>query len=52
MYRVALALESGLPPKWSGQSWRGKVTIHARWESPGWRYFRQALAVFIRELGF
>ena len=52
MYRVALALESGLPPMWSGQSWRGKVTIHARWESPGWRYFRQALAVFIRELGF
>jgi putative peptide zinc metalloprotease protein len=34
------------------QSWRGKLTIHARWEAPAWPYLRQAVAVLVREIGF
>jgi putative peptide zinc metalloprotease protein len=34
------------------QSWRGKLTIHARWEAPAWPYLRQAMAVLVREVGF
>jgi len=34
------------------QSWRGKLTIHARWEAPAWPYLRQAMGVLIREAGF
>ncbi len=37
---------------WSALSWRGQVTIHARWEAPAWHYVRQVAAVLIRELGF
>ncbi len=31
---------------------RGKVTVHAGWESPGGRYLRQLLTVLVREMGF
>jgi putative peptide zinc metalloprotease protein len=34
------------------QSWRGKLTIHARWEAPVWPYLLQAVAVVVREFGF
>jgi putative peptide zinc metalloprotease protein len=52
VYRVALSVDDPAAAEWAVQSWRGHVTIHARWEAPGWRYVRQALAVVIRELGF
>ena len=52
IYRVALSVEDPAAAEWAVQSWRGQVTLHARWEAPGWRYVRQALAVLIRELGF
>ncbi len=53
IYRVAFEVASNQTLPWvQAKSWRGHVTIHARWEAPGWRYARQALAVLIRELGF
>lgn len=54
IYRVTLAVEPGAPAlaNLTGQSWRGKLTIHARWEAPAWPYLRQGLAVLIREIGF
>ncbi len=36
----------------ANQSWRGKLTINARWEAPAQRYLRQAFAVLLREFGF
>ena len=33
-------------------AWRGKLVIHGRAESPGWRYLKRAIAVVIRETGF
>ena len=54
IYRVVLALEPGAPAlaDWAAQSWRGTLTIHARWEAPVWPYLRQGLAVLVREIGF
>lgn len=54
VYRVMLALEPAARPLegLAGQSWRGKLTIHARWEAPAQRYLRQAAAVLLREFGF
>ncbi len=54
VYRVMLALDPADRPleKLAGQSWRGTLTIQARWEVPAWRYLRQALAVLVREFGF
>lgn len=54
IYHVTLAPEGAnpLPAELRQQSWRGKLTIHARWESPAWPYLRQALAVLVREFGF
>ncbi len=53
IYRVAFDVAPNQTEAWAQtKSWRGHVTIHARWEAPGWRYVRQALAVVIRELGF
>jgi putative peptide zinc metalloprotease protein len=53
IYRVAFDVAPDQTEAWTQtKSWRGHVTIHARWEAPGWRYVRQALAVVIRELGF
>lgn len=53
VYRVTLtpdATEQADEPL--GHSLRGELTIHARWEAPGWRYLRQAMAVMLREFGF
>ena len=51
IYRVVL--ETSHPPSTLAErSWRGKLTIHAQWEPPLWRYVRQALAVLLRESGF
>jgi putative peptide zinc metalloprotease protein len=50
-YRVSLAVESPLESL-TGQSWRGRVVLHARWEAPAWRYLRNALAVLVREASF
>ena len=33
-------------------TWRGKVVVSGRWEAPGWRYVRGAVAVLRREAGF
>ena len=54
IYHVSLAPDPGtvLAPDLAARSWRGKLTIRSRWESPSWRYLRQALAVLIREFGF
>ena len=54
VYRVMLALDPADRPleKLAGQSWRGTLTIQARWEAPALRYVRQALAVLVREFGF
>jgi putative peptide zinc metalloprotease protein len=54
IYRVMLEMEpAGRPPEGlAGQSWRGQLTIHARWEAPALRYLRQAAAVLLREFGF
>lgn len=54
IYRVMLETDPAarLPETLVGQSWRGKLTIQARWEAPAQRYLRQALAVLLRELGF
>jgi putative peptide zinc metalloprotease protein len=51
IYRVVLEANSP-PASLDTQSWRGKLTIHAQWEPPMWRYLRQAVAVLIRETGF
>ena len=54
IYHVTLVTQSPtpMPGNFSSQSWRGKLTLHARWEAPAWPYLRQALAVLIREFGF
>ncbi|MEI8168092.1 MAG: HlyD family efflux transporter periplasmic adaptor subunit [Rhodoferax sp.] len=54
IYHVTLALEpaSQSMAELLNQSWRGKLTIHARWEAPAWPYLRQAVAVLVREFGF
>ena len=54
IYRVALLVESNSSSlaAVSGQSWRGKLTIHSSWEAPAWPYVRQAGAVLVREFGF
>lgn len=52
VYRVALEVPPGALDDWGRLSWRGHLSIHARWEAPAWRYVRQATAVLIRELGF
>lgn len=52
IYRVTLEPENHGLDALAGQSWRGQLTIHARWESPVWRYLRQATAVLVREAGF
>jgi putative peptide zinc metalloprotease protein len=54
IYHVTLAFESPTPAmkELAGHSWRGKLTIHAKWEAPGWHYLRQAFAVLVREVGF
>lgn len=54
IYRVMLEMEPpGLvPDTLADRSWRGQLTIHARWEAPAQRYLRQAFAVFLREFGF
>lgn len=54
VYRVTLTLDTTEQPSQAPleHSLRGQLTIHARWEAPGWRYLRQAIAVLLRELGF
>lgn len=52
VYRVTLQAEPQDVAGLAGQSWRGHLTIHARWEAPVWRYVRQAAAVLVREAGF
>jgi putative peptide zinc metalloprotease protein len=54
IYRVTLLVEpdAAALAALANQSWRGKLTIHARWEAPAWPYLRQAVAVLVREVGF
>lgn len=54
IFHVTLALDPSTQDlsDLSSQSWRGNLTIHARWEAPAWPYLRQALAVLVREVGF
>jgi putative peptide zinc metalloprotease protein len=51
VYRVTLAVDSPLGSL-EGQSWRGHVVVHARWEAPAWHYLRNALAIVVREASF
>ena len=51
VYRVAMEVQN-MPAALQNQSWRGKVTLHADWESPLARYLRQVASVLVRELGF
>ena len=54
IYRVTLmvAPNAATLAALANQSWRGKLTVHARWEAPAWPYLRQAVAVLVREVGF
>ena len=54
VYRVTLLVDpdSTALAALASQSWRGKLTIHSRWEAPAWPYLRQAVAVLVREVGF
>ena len=55
VYRVTLALEPQSQAhlgELAHHSWRGKLTLHGRWEAPAWPYLRQAAAVMVREFGF
>jgi len=51
VYRVVLEVESP-GEALAGQSWRGRVVLHAEPESIAGRYLRQAASVLARELGF
>ena len=51
VYRVSL-VPTKMPGALTNMSWRGHLTVHARWELPAWRYLRQAFAVAVREIGF
>jgi putative peptide zinc metalloprotease protein len=50
IYRVVLRVDSDSAIK--QHSWRGRVTFAARWEAPGLRFLKTAMAVFWREAGF
>ncbi|WP_197034882.1 site-2 protease family protein [Herbaspirillum sp. RV1423] len=50
IYRVVLSVRSDGPI--TQHSWRGRVTFAARWEAPGLRFLKTAVAVFWREAGF
>ena len=54
IYHVTLALDPSTQTlaDRANQSWRGKITLHVRWEAPAWPYVRHALAVLVREVGF
>jgi putative peptide zinc metalloprotease protein len=54
IYRVTLLVEPKAIPlaALANQSWRGNLTVHARWEAPAWPYLRQVMAVLVREVGF
>jgi len=54
IYRVMLEMDLAgrTPESLANQSWRGNLTIQARWEAPAQRYLRQAFAVVLREFGF
>lgn len=51
IYRVVLQVQE-VPASWQGHTWRGQLVIHADWQSPASRYFRQVLSVLVREVGF
>ena len=51
IYRVTLAPEA-VPEALRGHAWRGHLTVHGAWESPGLRYLRQAASVLVREAVF
>lgn len=50
-YKVLLRIESPLGSL-AKQSWRGTVVVRGRWQAPLVRFWRSAMAVFWRELGF
>jgi putative peptide zinc metalloprotease protein len=53
VFRVVMSVEDTASlHSLASQSWRGRVTIHARAEAPALRYVRQAGAVLWREMGF
>lgn len=51
VYRVTLKGDNSLGSL-ASQSWRGRVVIDGRWESPALIFLRSALVVMWRELGF
>ena len=51
VYRVAFEVQ-GMPTSMQALAWRGRINIHADWQSPASRYVRQAMAVLVREAGF
>ncbi|CAG0953032.1 putative peptide zinc metalloprotease protein [Rhodocyclaceae bacterium] len=50
VYRVVLTVAPGETIR--QHSWRGRLALAARWEAPGLRFFKTAVAVFWREAGF
>ncbi|ASU41402.1 secretion protein HylD [Herbaspirillum sp. meg3] len=50
VYRVVLSVNGD--DAIAQHSWRGRVTFAARWEAPGLRFLKTAVAVFWREAGF
>lgn len=50
MYRVVLGVDADDTIR--QHNWRGRVSVAARWEAPGLRFLRAAVAVFWREAGF
>ena len=51
IYRVSLKIEDADRLHFE-QSARGHITLHASWEAPASRYFRQAVSVLMQESGF
>lgn len=51
VYRVAFDVQD-MPPSMQALAWRGRINIHADWQSPANRYVRQVISVMVREFGF
>lgn len=51
VYRVTLTVRNPIDDL-ADRQWRGKVVIAGRWEAPGWRFLKSALALLWREAGF
>lgn len=51
IYRVVLSVNKDEVLN-TQHSWRGRMTVAARWEAPGLRFLKAAMGVFWREAGF